>query len=181
MKLAPIVAEIRRHCPSFEGRVYGSVEFADIESLTNLPMPCSFVLPLGESTSEPIFSTDYMQDVEQSFGVVVFVKNSRDRTGMDAYDSLEEIKAEIHRVLTGWVPNEDSDPVVYDGSSVLDVNRERLAVQFEFTLPYAIRDEDTRHGVDISTLPDLELVDVKVDQMVPDGSVEAEALLKLGG
>ena len=181
MKLAPIVAELRRRCPSFEQRVYGSVEFSSIETATNLAMPCAFVLPLGESTGERDSGNEYRQSVEQSVGVVVFVANSPDRTGFDAYDGVEDIKAEILKAIVGWEANDESDEIEYDGMSILEFNRARLAVQMEFTWPYDIVDPETRHGVDLASLPDLMEVGVKVDFLAPDGNLEAEALFKLEG
>lgn len=181
MKLAPIVAELRRRCPSFEQRVYGSVEFSSIEATTNLAMPCAFVLPLGESTGERYSQNEYRQPVEQSVGVVVFVQATTDRTGLDAYDFVEGIKAEILKAIVGWEANCEHDELEYDGMSILEFNRARLAVQMEFTWPYDIVDEETRHGVDIASLPDLTEVALNVDLMAPDGRNEAKALFNLNG
>ena len=47
MKLATIISALRAYCPSFEGRVGGAAEYAAID-ITNLPMPCAFVLPVSE-------------------------------------------------------------------------------------------------------------------------------------
>ena len=169
MKLAPVIAELRRRCPSFEKRVYGSAQFAAIDESTVMAMPSAYVVPLGESVEEAPMSTGYSQNAEQSLGVIVYTSSKEDETGRDAFDKAEDIKAEILKAICGWCPSDEADELAYDGSTVLGLNRARLAVQYEFTLPYRITDDETRNGVNLSELPDLEGIDMTVDQAVPDG------------
>ncbi len=177
MKLSPVIAELRRRCPVFAKRVYGAAEFAAIDASTVLQMPCAYVLPLGESADAFRLDTDYRQGVEQSFGVVVYVKTGADEAGLMAYDKVEEIKDELMRAIAGWCPTEDVDEVIYEGASILDLNRARLAVQFEFNVSYDIVDSETRHGVDLSALPDLQ--GVNIDLTSADGDVRASVSLSM--
>ena len=174
MKLGPVIAEIRRRCPIFERRVYGAAEFAAIDASTNLAVPCAYVLPLGETAEDIDLHTDYRQTVEQSFGVCVYVSTGMsDETGVSAYDAVENIKSEVLRAVAGWCPTDDVNEVIYQGASVLDLSRARLCVQLEFAVTYDIVDDETRHGVDLSELPDLDHVHMDVDLMKPDGRLEA--------
>lgn len=179
MKLSPVITELRRRCPLFEQRVYGAAEFASIEPSTALKMPCAFVLPLGDTAGEVIFQTDYRQSIEQSIGIAIFVPTGTDETGLIAYDKVEDIKSEVFRAIAGWCPTDDVDELIYEGSSVLDMNRSRLCVQLEFKVAYDIVDDETRHGVDISSLPDLKAVHIDVDFVKPDGRLEASATINL--
>ena len=180
MKLAPIVAELRAKCVSFSSRVHASVEFADIKERTAMSLPCAFVLPISETADEPTFAdgTQYRQHVEQSFGVAVFVKPERaDRTGLDAFDLVEELKSEVFRALVGWSPDDDHDAITYEGMSILEFNRAFLAVQLEFAVTYDVTDEDTRHGVDLASLPPFDGVDLDVDAE----TVQAKAIFNVNG
>lgn len=181
MKLGPIVNALRLKCPTFEQRVAGAAEFSQIEPTTNLAMPCAFVVPLGESTEEATLQTDYRQTVEQSFGVIVYVSSKTDERGLIAYDLVEEIKEEVIRAIAGWEPIERADGITYSGLTVLSLTSAWLCVQLEFSILYDIVDTQTRHGIDLSELPDLELVHVDVDLMFPDGVIEAKANFKLNG
>ena len=181
MKLAPVVAELRRRCPSFERRIYGSVEFAKIETASNMSFPCAFVLPLGENAEGRLSDVEYRQPIEQTIGVVIYVATSKDRTGMDSFDFVEDLKKEIHLAMTGWCADDETNEIQYEGLSVLDFNRACLAVQLEFSVTYDIVDEETRHGVDIASLPDLTEIALDVDLMEPDGQKEARALFNLTG
>ena len=175
MKLSPVIAELRRRCPTFSKRVYGAAEFVAIDTSTVMQMPCAFVLPLGESAEQFQLNTNYRQGVEQSFGVVVYVANAADEVGLVAYDKVEEIKDELMRAIAGWCPTDDVDEVIYEGASILDLNRARLAVQFEFNVSYDIVDSETRHGVDLSELPDLQGVNIDLTDV--DSGVKASVSL----
>lgn len=177
MKLSPIIAALRRECPSLERRVYGTAEFSSVESSTDMAMPCAYVIPLGESAEELYMSTDYRQLIEQTFGVVVCIDIDDDRTGADAFDRAEDLKLEIIHAIAGATFGEsregagdDTDEIVYDGMSVLDMTKARLAVQVEFVVRYTIIDPMTAHGRELAGLPDFEGMDIDVDQMVPDGT-----------
>lgn len=177
MKLSPVIAELRRRCPTFSKRVYGAAEFAAIDASTVMQMPCAYVLPLGESAEPFQLNTNYRQWVEQSFGVVVYVTTGANETGLEAYDNAEEIKLEVLKAIAGWCPTDDVNEVIYEGTSILDLSRARLAVQLEFNVSYDIVDSETRHGVDLSELPDLQ--GVNIDLTSADGDVKASVSLSM--
>lgn len=178
MKLSTIITELRRRCPSFEKRVYGVAEWAAREKV-NLPMPSAYVLPLGESADLVSMTTDYRQHVEQSFGVAVLISTKLDDpTGLQAFDKSEDVKAEIFRAIVGWETDE-TDAVIYEGSTVLELNRAFLCVQFEFSVSYDITDADTRHGAMLDELTPFDGVDMDVDLMKPDGSIDAKVTINL--
>lgn len=178
MKLSLLIAELRRRCPTFEGRVYGAAEWAAQDKI-NMAIPSAFVLPLGETAEMLDMSTDYRQRVEQAFGVALLVSTDlSDPTGVRAFDVAEDLKAEVFRAILGWEADETA-PITYEGSSVLELNRAFLCVQLEFVVVYDIVDEETRHGVSIEELPDFAGVDVDVDTMTPDGKTEASMKINL--
>ena len=176
MKLSPIIAALRKKCPSFERRVYGTAEFSSVESTTDLPMPCAYVIPLGESGEEIAMGTDYRQTIEQNFGVVICVSVGSDRTGTETFDQIEAMKYEVIKAIAGArmpesAPDfgDDTDEIIYDGLSILDVNKARIAAQLEFIVRYQIIDEQTAHGRELAMLTPFEGMDVDIDQIAPDG------------
>ena len=75
MKLATIISALRAYCPSFERRVGGAAEYAAID-ITNLPMPCAFVLPVSEIGEDmDSMGTDYRQRVKQVFWYLQLIRN----------------------------------------------------------------------------------------------------------
>ena len=181
MKLGLIISELRSWAKSFDERVYGAAEFSVIDSSTEIKMPCAFVLPLGETvTDSDINNTLYQQRVEQSFGVAVYVSTANDEQGVIAYDRIEELKAEVLAAIAGWAPDEMSEWIAYEGSSILDLNRARLCVQLEFTVAYPIEDVQTRHWRDLEGLGPLTGINVDVDLIPNDGVIEAKAKYELG-
>ena len=176
MKLSPIIAALRKECPSLERRVYGTAEFSSVESTTDLPMPCAYVIPLGESGEEMSMGTEYRQIIEQTFGIVMCVAVGSDQTGTEAFDRVETMKYEVIKAIAGArMPEsepdlrDDTDEIVYDGLTILDVNKARIAVQLEFIVRYQIIDEQTAHGRELAMLTPFDGMDVDVDQIVPDG------------
>lgn len=64
---------------------------------------------------------------------------------------------------------DDTDEIIYDGLSILDVNKARIAAQLEFIVRYQIIDEQTAHGRELAMLTPFEGMDVDIDQIAPDG------------
>lgn len=180
MKLSPIISEIREHCPVFERRVYGASRFAVIDASTDMDMPCAYVVPLGESTEDAFTDTQYQQNADQDFGVCVYVSVEDDEQGKDAFDTAEDIKLELLSAIAGWEP-EGASPITYQGHSILDLNRARLVVQFEFALPYMLTWQDVRQGADYMSMDDFLRVGVDIDEAVPDGRIEAKTLINVRG
>ena len=167
MKLATIISALRAYCPSFEGRVGGAAEYAAID-ITNLPMPCAFVLPVSEIGEDmDSMGTDYRQRVKQVFCVVILVSTADQERGQDAFDAIEDLKAEIFKAILG-TSTAETDEIVYEGYSDPDLNRARLALQLSFSVSYDVVDADTGHGRELDGLPDLKGIDSKIDPAPAD-------------
>lgn len=180
MKLAPVIAELRKRCAGFEGRVSGAGEYAKIEQTTVLAYPCAFVVPLGDTAGESSirYGTDYRQTITQSFGVVIFVGTDGQLRGQDAYDKAEDLRTEVFRALAG-ASTAETNEIEYDGMAVLDLNPARIAVQLEFTVTFDIVDEETAHGRELEALGPFEGINLTVDQVVPDGIDVVKATIDL--
>ena len=161
MKLATIISALRAYCPSFEGRVGGAAEYAAID-ITNLPMPCAFVLPVSEIGEDmDSMGADYRQRVKQIFCVVILVSTADQERGQDAFE------AEIFKAILG-TSTAETDEIAYEGYSDPDLNRARLALQLSFSVSYDVVDADTGHGRELDGLPDLKGIDSKIDPAPAD-------------
>ena len=108
---------LRAYCPSFEGRVGGAAEYAAID-ITNLPMPCAFVLPVSEIGEDmDSMGTDYRQRVKQVFCVVILVSTADQERGQDAFDAIEDLKAEIFKAILG-TSTAETDEIVYEAIQI---------------------------------------------------------------
>ena len=167
MKLSPIVAALRERCPSFENRVGGAAEWAAVRESLNVKMP-SALSPNG-----------YQQTVENSFAVILVVSNELSEQGEEAYDSLDVLRQEVFHALLAWVPHEDADRIEYGGSSLVMLDRYRLAYQLEFAFDTWLDRSDTWVPTRDNAMPDLKLLHIDVDFIdpsqkkdEPDGRIE---------
>ena len=85
----------------------------------------------------------------------------------DAFDAIEDLKAEIFKAILG-TSTAETDEIVYEGYSDPDLNRARLALQLSFSVSYDVVDADTGHGRELDGLPDLKGIDSKIDPAPAD-------------
>ena len=148
MRLGPIVLKLRLAETRFENRIAGAAELAYALRGT-LQAEMAFVIQLGETASANALDSGINQKIAERFGIIVMLANDvsdKDKTGLTAYDSLFEVRAELLRALLGWqIPGTES-LVSYGGGSVLGINRAQFWYQFEFEAMTRIDDDD---GVDV--------------------------------
>lgn len=149
MKLSNIVHTLRHFSPSFEGRVGGAAEFSAIKDATFLKLPAAYVVPLDDRADDNKSQTDYWQNVTEGFGVIVVLKPLDERGQHEAYDIVENIKAELWRALLGYEPSPLHYPIQYDGGDLLDLDRGRIFYQFNFSSVREVRFDDTRQYFDL--------------------------------
>ena len=177
MKLTPVIAALRARCPVFENRVAGAAQFKDLPEVGKMKLPSAYVVPGDDSPGEQKSQTDYWQTLREGFSVIVFVSNGRDERGQFAsFDVVHEIHQMLFKALLGWNPEEDGNPIVYDGGTLLDVNRHELSYQFDFVVETEINEEDTRQYDELGDLDELKTLYIDVDFIDPgngpDGNIE---------
>jgi len=145
MRLGPIVLKIRLGETRFGNMVAGAAELAIAQEET-FSGDLAFVVPLEELAGPNIQDAGLTQLVTESFSVVVALRNDnqqRDKTGLGAYDILDEVRAELFRAILNWHPNTDTEhPISYVGGSIIDVTPSYLWYQFDFQYDRFITEED---------------------------------------
>lgn len=177
MKLTPVIAALRARCPYFEHRVAGAAQFKNLPEVGKLKLPAAYVVPGDDYPGENKSQTDYWQNLTESFSVIVMLSNGRDERGQFAsYDVVDEVRRMLFKALLGWNPDECGNPIIYDGGTLLDLNRHELIYQFDFTVETELTEDDTRQQDDLDSLDDFRTLAIDVDFIDPgagpDGTTE---------
>jgi hypothetical protein len=77
------------------------------------------------------------------------------------------MRALLWAALLGWPPSEEYEPIVYEGSQLLKLDRAEMWFQYEFSAITEISDADGWKGTEINGLPHFDGLDVKVDAIDP--------------
>ncbi|HHA1670060.1 TPA: hypothetical protein ACOEF8_002030 [Enterobacter roggenkampii] len=177
MKLTPIIATLRARCDIFQNRVAGAAQFKELPEVGKMLLPAAYVVPGDDSPGEQKSQTDYWQPLREGFSVIVFVSNGRDERGQFAsYDVVHDVRQMLFKALLGWTPDGCSSPIVYDGGTLLDVNRHELSYQFDFVVESELGEDDTRQQDELDELSELKTLFIDVDYIDPgagpDGVIE---------
>ncbi|CAM5384684.1 phage tail terminator protein [Rhodanobacter lindaniclasticus] len=105
-----IIDRLRAAMPGLR-MVAGAADYAAIKSLQDFPVPCAYVVLMGEQ-SEPNppghgqrgAQVKAGQRVVVSFGVVLAVRNYREQRGGQVNQTLIDVLAEVRGALLGFVP-----------------------------------------------------------------------------
>lgn len=185
MKLSPVIQRLRSKCSSFQSRVAGAAEFAPLPDGVAVAMPAAIVLPAQDVAADPESMSGYIQTIRDQIAVVVVVAS--DERGQEAYDAIQDLRAEIFKALLGWQPEKPGSVLTYGGGGLLHLDRSRLYWQFVFELEWQVvadiaADDETAQGVDLAALSALEHVHIDVDVIDPiafpwpgpDGRIESQ-------
>ena len=145
MRIGPVVLKLRLASTRFENRIAGAAELA-LALQGTLQAEMAFCIQLSEAAADNKHDNEIEQELSERFGVIVALDNGtsdKDKTGLTAYDSLYEIRAEIFSAILGWQPDgPESYPISYRGGRVLGINRAQFWYQFEFEQKSRITQED---------------------------------------
>jgi len=192
MKLELIIAQLKTYCPTLTPNVAGAAQFKHLEEAANLPLPFAFVIPLDDNPQESRSQNDVLQSMTDSFAVVVAVSNTVDEKGQGGASSIDALRAELWKALLGWQPTDRYNGIVYEGGSLLSVDRARLWYQFEFGAEMEIGQADGWQDIYAATLPHLDGVTIKLDAISPmadpnvqypgpDGRIEHQVTVPITG
>jgi hypothetical protein len=158
MQIGAIVLKIRAANTRFGSWVGGAAEL-DMSLKNTLKKQMAFVIPMNdEITSKNRNDTAIDQTIMEKFGVIVALQNDttqKDKTGITAYDNIEETRAEIFKAILNWeidlIDRHIESPVQYAGGRLLGINGSYLWYQFDFEYKYRIQafyDPETNTGLD---------------------------------
>lgn len=169
MKISPLIDQLRRFAPTFQGRVAGGLEFEVVRDSALLAMPAAYVVMTADDPGDNTEQTGIRQAIFDEFDVVVAMKTGDER-GQSVADPLHNIRAELLRALVGWKPSSDYERVMYDGGQLLLIDRGRVLYRFTFRAEWTLGGGDapeTFEELVLAGLPLLEGVDLNVDGIDP--------------
>lgn len=176
MKVSRIVAHLRKYCPSFSGRIAVGLDFSPDRSQVKLAIPSAVVFPDGDEASPSIARESIVQDVEDTFSVVLILKTQDALRGEETADHLHLLRAELFRALLGWIPDEGYDPIEYVGGEVTEMDRSLTYYVMRFTSSFVVghaagasedRPPETWQEYELAGLPELKAMDIAVDVIDP--------------
>lgn len=169
MNLNLIIAQLRDHCPSFEGRVAGAARFKTIDETANLAIPAAYVIPLDDQPGERMSLNDVRQPLIESFAIIVAISNTPDERGQAAINSAHDtIRQEIWQALLGFQPDAAIyRGIEYQGGNLLELDRSRLWYQFDFGAYMEIGPEDGWQGIELGALPSFYNADIDLNLEPP--------------
>ena len=169
MDLKLVIEALRERLPDFGDRVYGSAEFAPIDEVGKTAIPAAWVVPMHDQTHPQKSQTDYWQNCDDGFSVIVALDNRSDELGLSAVNSaIHILRRKLFGALLGWQPApEYTRGIEYVGGVLMDMNRALLFYKFDFMATFEITDEMTWQFIDLATLPLLKTVHIDVDLIDP--------------
>lgn len=159
MKLSPVIEALRRGCPFFENRVNGTLTLKPLSETTATSVPSAYVVLLDDDPGIQAMQTGYYQNLMDRFAVIVHMDNA----GQTGSDQIHEMRASLLRILAGASLDQNYDPIIYCGGTVLETDGSRISYQFTFSATTIIRDEETAHGIFLAALPSFEGIAPKLD------------------
>lgn len=134
MNLSLILARLKSQLTGLKA-VGQSADFAAAKA-GMLALPGMFVVPLREAGTVDEMTSATSQQVAQTFGVVIGLRNQRDALGGAALDDLHPHRLALRAALVGWVPDADTgEPVHFTSGRLLEIDAEqRLWWMDEFQL-----------------------------------------------
>ena len=168
MQLELIIAALRaRTVATFASRIAGAAQFKTLPETAQLVVPCAYVIPMDDTPGESRSANVVRQPLTDSFSVVVAVSNVPDEKGQGGAASIHSIRAALWAALLGWQPTEDYEGVVYEGGSLLSLDRARLWYQFDFSADTEISPTDGYQQTALDSLPPFEGGTIRVDAIDP--------------
>lgn len=137
MKISPIIAHLREHCPSLAARVSGGIDLGAVSESVLLKNPSAYVIAADDKAGDNRAQNAVIQDIEDRFEVVLAM-DTKDERGQQATDLLHDFRKELWRALVGWRPSDEYDPVVYDGGGLVLINRARVVYRFSFSAAFQL-------------------------------------------
>ncbi|QBY46976.1 phage tail terminator protein [Arsenophonus nasoniae] len=160
MKLSIIIKALRDFCPTFERRVYGLGQYANLPDIGRLDLPAAYVLPAEDEVGEQRSQNDYRQRLKENFYVAVVVEN-KDYIGQPEFDEFHHVRSEVWKALLGWQPEPYYGGITYAGFEEANSTLEECHYLLKFSVETEISPEDTRQAIELSKLPPLNTIKIK--------------------
>lgn len=117
MQLAPVIARIAAQMPLLKQVTAAAGVPLAIAALKTYPAAC-VVMPRGVAGKNSLINA-VNQRVEDSFAVILAVKNVRDMQGVAASAEMDALRPLLTAALLGWTFGGDYEPIEYAGYQMI--------------------------------------------------------------
>lgn len=174
MRITPVIDQLKQRCPDFKERVAGGLDWDPVKGSALMELPAAYVIPTGDGADEPEQQNVFVQQVRDAIDVCVVLKN-HDERGQQVADQLHLVRASLWRALVGFAPDKDYGELLYDGGSLLLIDRDRVVYRFRFFADFQLGSlslpggshPETWHECELLGLPALEGIDTAYDFIDP--------------
>jgi hypothetical protein len=170
MKISPLIAQLRDHCPTLAGRVAAGIDLETLQANTPLSTPCAYVVPMADPAGANVAQNVTRQTIRDRFEVTL-VLDTTDAT--KALDLLHDLRAELWRALVGFKPGSDYDAITYDGGELVSINSSRALYRLRFYAEFQLgrnlpgQPAESWHERELDGLSSFTGVTVRVDAIDP--------------
>ena len=170
MKISPLIAQLRDHCPTLAGRVAAGIDLETLQANTPLSTPCVYVVPMADPAGANVAQNVTRQTIRDRFEVTL-VLDTTDAT--KALDLLHDLRAELWRALVGFKPGSDYDAITYDGGELVSINSSRALYRLRFYAEFQLgrnlpgQPAESWHERELDGLSSFTGVTVRVDAIDP--------------
>jgi hypothetical protein len=117
MQLAPVMERIAVQMPDLrQVTAAASVPLA-VASIKAYPAAC-LLMPRGQADKNQLVNA-ISQNVEDTFAVILAVRNVRDSYGLAASEDMDALRPTLQKTLLGWTFDAAYDPIEYVGYQLL--------------------------------------------------------------
>lgn len=102
-------------------------------------LPAAYVLPLGSQPGPNAVATGVRQRVQETFGVVLVLRNLRDARGGAATADITQLRDLVRVSLVGWQPGPEWEPVLLGSGRLLAANAGLVTWQDTYTTAVLLR------------------------------------------
>lgn len=113
MLLAPLIERIGDQVPQLRQVIAAASAPLAIAALKTYPSAC-VVMPRGAAGKNTIIGA-INQQVNDSFAVILAVRNVKDMQGVAAFDEMDALRLLSNTALLGWQFDTGYDPIEYAG------------------------------------------------------------------
>jgi len=170
MKITPLIAQLRDHCPTLASRVAVGIDLATLQADNPLQTPCAYVITLADLASNSLAQNLTQQPIRDRFEVTLML-DATDAT--KALDLLHDLRAELWRALVGFKPGSDYGAIEYDGGELVSISSSRVLYRLRFFAEFQLgrnrpgQPAESWHERELDALSSFTGATVRVDAIDP--------------
>lgn len=145
MRSRDIITRLQATVPALDRRLDGAAALATLMRANAWPQasPYAFVLPLGllARNGGDASANAFLQEVDETFGVLLFLRAAGDARGGKTIDPMDELAWKVIEALSGWATDDDLGVMALRRGALIPTAPDSgvLLYQLDFSIPQQVR------------------------------------------